>query len=190
MVFWQVNMEVPPLKFTRLVCVTGRSAYDRTDIVQVDVDLSGIRTSKETFSYLVSILQTCSFLLIFPSCFVFLPMFFSCTFLFVVPHLESLPKCVSWVITDAFCGSEDCKCVGIFKGLSALQLSAIVILHWCQQKQICWLLECPFALLWIHHWSGRAGQHCVNEPQPTQSPIGFRAFSQWKYPCKTVSFCL
>ncbi|KAM9350526.1 plexin-D1 [Symphorus nematophorus] len=36
-----------------LVCVTGRSAHDRTDIVQVDVDQSGMGTSKESFSYLV-----------------------------------------------------------------------------------------------------------------------------------------
>uniref|UniRef100_A0A8D0A4E9 Plexin D1 n=1 Tax=Sander lucioperca TaxID=283035 RepID=A0A8D0A4E9_SANLU len=35
-----------------LVCVTGRSAHDRTDIVQVDVDQSGMGTSKEIFSYL------------------------------------------------------------------------------------------------------------------------------------------
>uniref|UniRef100_A0A8C4EN33 Plexin D1 n=1 Tax=Dicentrarchus labrax TaxID=13489 RepID=A0A8C4EN33_DICLA len=36
-----------------LVCVTGQSAHDRTDIVQVDVDQSGIGTSKESFSYLI-----------------------------------------------------------------------------------------------------------------------------------------
>ncbi|XP_054464831.1 plexin-D1 [Anoplopoma fimbria] len=36
-----------------LVCVTGRSAHERTDIVQVDVDQSGTGTSKESFSYLV-----------------------------------------------------------------------------------------------------------------------------------------
>ncbi|XP_076596651.1 plexin-D1 [Chaetodon auriga] len=36
-----------------LVCVTGRSAHDRTDIVQVDVDQSGMGSSKESFSYLV-----------------------------------------------------------------------------------------------------------------------------------------
>ncbi|XP_070766265.1 plexin-D1 [Enoplosus armatus] len=36
-----------------LVCVTGRSEHDRTDIVQVDVDQSGMGTSKESFSYLV-----------------------------------------------------------------------------------------------------------------------------------------
>ncbi|KAM9855581.1 plexin-D1 [Aulostomus maculatus] len=36
-----------------LVCVTGRSAHDRTDMVQVDVDQSGRGTSKESFSYLV-----------------------------------------------------------------------------------------------------------------------------------------
>ncbi|XP_049437468.1 plexin-D1 [Epinephelus fuscoguttatus] len=36
-----------------LVCVTGHSAHDRADIVQVDVDQSGMGTSKESFSYLV-----------------------------------------------------------------------------------------------------------------------------------------
>ncbi|XP_056240547.1 plexin-D1 [Seriola aureovittata] len=36
-----------------LVCVTGRSAHGRTDIVQVDVDQSWRGTSKESFSYLV-----------------------------------------------------------------------------------------------------------------------------------------
>ncbi|XP_068185476.1 plexin-D1 [Antennarius striatus] len=36
-----------------LVCVTGRAAHDRTDIVHVDVDQSGTGASKETFSYLV-----------------------------------------------------------------------------------------------------------------------------------------
>lgn len=82
MVFWQLNTEVTLLKFTRLVCVTGRSAHDRTDIVQVDVDHSGVGTSKESFSYLVSILQTSSFLLIFPIYYVFLSTFFFCALLF------------------------------------------------------------------------------------------------------------
>ncbi|XP_042347723.1 plexin-D1 isoform X2 [Plectropomus leopardus] len=36
-----------------LVCVTGHSAHDRADIIQVDVDQSGTGTSKESFSYLV-----------------------------------------------------------------------------------------------------------------------------------------
>uniref|UniRef100_A0A3B4UG02 Plexin D1 n=1 Tax=Seriola dumerili TaxID=41447 RepID=A0A3B4UG02_SERDU len=36
-----------------LVCVTGRSAHGRTDIVQVDVDQSWTGTSKESFSYLL-----------------------------------------------------------------------------------------------------------------------------------------
>ncbi|XP_041655556.1 plexin-D1 [Cheilinus undulatus] len=36
-----------------LLCVTGRSAHERTDIVQVDVDQSGVGTSRETFSYLI-----------------------------------------------------------------------------------------------------------------------------------------
>ncbi|XP_026187481.1 plexin-D1 [Mastacembelus armatus] len=36
-----------------LVCVTGRSEFHRTDVVQVNVDHSGMGTSKESFSYLV-----------------------------------------------------------------------------------------------------------------------------------------
>ncbi|XP_077369310.1 plexin-D1 isoform X2 [Festucalex cinctus] len=36
-----------------LVCVTGRSPLDGTDVVQVDVDQSGTGTSKESFSYLI-----------------------------------------------------------------------------------------------------------------------------------------
>uniref|UniRef100_A0A672ZNR2 Sema domain-containing protein n=1 Tax=Sphaeramia orbicularis TaxID=375764 RepID=A0A672ZNR2_9TELE len=36
-----------------LMCVTGRSALVMKDIVQVDVDQSGVGTSKESFSYLV-----------------------------------------------------------------------------------------------------------------------------------------
>lgn len=42
----------------RLVCVTGQSAHERTDYVQVAVDQSGVGTSRESFSYLVSFLQT------------------------------------------------------------------------------------------------------------------------------------
>lgn len=45
------------------------------------------------------------------------------------PHWESPPKCVSWVLTDAFYDSEECECVGIFKCSSELQLSTIVILR-------------------------------------------------------------
>uniref|UniRef100_A0A8D3ED07 Plexin D1 n=1 Tax=Scophthalmus maximus TaxID=52904 RepID=A0A8D3ED07_SCOMX len=41
----------------KLVCVTGRSAHDRTDIVQVDVDQSGMGASKESFSYLLLSLE-------------------------------------------------------------------------------------------------------------------------------------
>ncbi|XP_030588633.1 plexin-D1 [Archocentrus centrarchus] len=37
---------------TELVCVTGRAADNRTDIVQVDVAQSGMGKSKESFSYL------------------------------------------------------------------------------------------------------------------------------------------
>lgn len=36
---------------------------------------------------------------------------------------------VIWVLTDAGYDSEECKRVGIFKGLSQLQLSPIVTLH-------------------------------------------------------------
>ncbi|XP_063320866.1 plexin-D1 [Pelmatolapia mariae] len=38
---------------TELVCVTGRAADNRSDIVQVDVEQSGMGKSKETFSYLI-----------------------------------------------------------------------------------------------------------------------------------------
>uniref|UniRef100_A0A3Q4N388 Plexin D1 n=1 Tax=Neolamprologus brichardi TaxID=32507 RepID=A0A3Q4N388_NEOBR len=38
---------------TELVCVTGRAADNRSDIVQVDVEQSGMGKSKETFSYLL-----------------------------------------------------------------------------------------------------------------------------------------
>uniref|UniRef100_A0A3Q1FN04 Plexin D1 n=1 Tax=Acanthochromis polyacanthus TaxID=80966 RepID=A0A3Q1FN04_9TELE len=38
---------------TELVCLTGKSAQDRTDIVHVEVDQSGTGTSKESFSYLM-----------------------------------------------------------------------------------------------------------------------------------------
>lgn len=37
---------------TELVCLTGNSEHDRTDIVLVEVDQSGTGTSKESFSYL------------------------------------------------------------------------------------------------------------------------------------------
>uniref|UniRef100_A0A667YH04 Plexin D1 n=1 Tax=Myripristis murdjan TaxID=586833 RepID=A0A667YH04_9TELE len=37
----------------QLVCMTGRSAYDMTEIVQVVVDQNGMGTSKERFSYLL-----------------------------------------------------------------------------------------------------------------------------------------
>uniref|UniRef100_A0A672ITK1 Sema domain-containing protein n=1 Tax=Salarias fasciatus TaxID=181472 RepID=A0A672ITK1_SALFA len=42
---------------TELVCVTGRSAHDRPDIVQVDVDQSGTGMSKESFSYLLASME-------------------------------------------------------------------------------------------------------------------------------------
>uniref|UniRef100_A0AAQ5XBS6 Sema domain-containing protein n=1 Tax=Amphiprion ocellaris TaxID=80972 RepID=A0AAQ5XBS6_AMPOC len=38
---------------TELVCLTGKSEHDRTDIVHVEVDQSGMGTSKESFSYLM-----------------------------------------------------------------------------------------------------------------------------------------
>lgn len=106
------------------------------------------------------------------------------------PHWESLPKSVSWVLTDAFYDSEECKCVGIFKRSPELQLSTIVILHSLPAKTnmaIVGTSPCSESIT----GSRRAIQHCVNWPRPTQSPIGLRIFSQWKYPCKRfVSFCL
>ncbi|KAF3860638.1 hypothetical protein F7725_000893 [Dissostichus mawsoni] len=41
-----------------MVCVTGQSSHERTDIVEVDVDQSGIGPSKESFSYLIPKLQS------------------------------------------------------------------------------------------------------------------------------------
>lgn len=66
--------------------------------------------------------------------------------LFLVPHWESHPKCVSWVLTDAFYESEECKCVGIFKRSSGLQTSAIVILSSLPAKTNTSIVACPFAL--------------------------------------------
>uniref|UniRef100_A0A3Q3XR60 Sema domain-containing protein n=1 Tax=Mola mola TaxID=94237 RepID=A0A3Q3XR60_MOLML len=40
----------------QLVCVTGPSGLDRTDIVHVDVDQSGVGTSRDSFSYLFPML--------------------------------------------------------------------------------------------------------------------------------------
>ncbi|XP_041859634.1 plexin-D1 [Melanotaenia boesemani] len=51
-----VPCELLPELYTvsvKLVCRTGNSEYDRTDIVRVDVDRSGTGTSRERFSYLV-----------------------------------------------------------------------------------------------------------------------------------------
>lgn len=82
----------------RLVCVTGRAADNRSDIVQVDVEQSGMGKSKETFSYLVSILQISTLLLVFAFCSIclFLHTLHLCSFFFLLlPHWESLPMCVS-----------------------------------------------------------------------------------------------
>lgn len=68
----------------RLVCVTGRAADNRSDIVQVDVEQSGMGKSKETFSYLVSILQISTLLLVFAFCSIclFLHTLHLCSFFF------------------------------------------------------------------------------------------------------------
>lgn len=115
-------------------------------------------------------------------CFLFRPstFFFFYTLLFLVPHWESLPKCVSWVLADAFYDSEECKCVEIFKRSSELHHCHSALAASKNKYGDCWNVP----LLWIHHWSGRASQHCVNGPRPTQSPIGFRVFIQWKCTCK------
>lgn len=99
-----------------------------TDIVQVAVDQSGTGTSKESFSYLVSILQISTLPLIFAL------YSFSPSTLFPVSHWESHPNCVSWMLTDVFYESEECKCVGIFKHSYVLQLSTIVIPDWLPAK--------------------------------------------------------
>lgn len=94
MVFSHPNKEVTLFfKFPRLVCVTGPSAHDRTDIVQVDVDQSGVGTSKESFSYLVSILQASTLLLIFTFCSCLsLPSHSSSSTLSLFPTGKALPS--------------------------------------------------------------------------------------------------
>lgn len=147
----------------RLVCHTGRSLHDRTDSVRVDVDQSGTGTSKESFAYLVSILQHPTLLLglCSPFC-LWLPPYSSCMLFCFAPHWEGLPKSVSWVLTDVFYGSEECWCVGIFKRPSELKLKVIVMkFFFCQQKQILRLLECPFYSEFISGW-GKPGQCCGN----------------------------
>lgn len=65
--------------------------------------------------------------------------------LFLVPHWESHPKCVSWVLTDAFYESKEWKCVGIFKRSSGLQTSTIVILSSLPAKTNMAFVERPLA---------------------------------------------
>uniref|UniRef100_A0A7N6FAA3 Sema domain-containing protein n=1 Tax=Anabas testudineus TaxID=64144 RepID=A0A7N6FAA3_ANATE len=51
-----VSCNLQPEHYTvsvELVCVTGRSAHDKTDIVRVEVEQSGTGSSKESFSYLL-----------------------------------------------------------------------------------------------------------------------------------------
>lgn len=83
------------LNFFRMVCVTGQSSQERTDIVEVDVDQSGIGPSKESFSYLVSVLQIYILLLISAFCSVRLDLHILLLLRSLVPHWESLLKCVS-----------------------------------------------------------------------------------------------
>lgn len=174
------------------MCVTGPSAHERTDIIQVDVDQSGMGTSKESFSYLVSILQTSILLLKFAlhsrlshpphsastlSC-----------FLFAIGERPSqvcqlsANRCVLWF--------EECLFVGNLQTFfcAAAKRQCHSAFAASKNKYVdCWSVP----LLSIQPWSSRASQHCVNEPQPTQSPIGFSALSSWKYPCKPFVFlCL
>lgn len=92
---YEMRSDYVVFELSRLVCITGSSAYDKTDIVQVDVDRSGTGTSKESFSYLVSVLQTSASteMWFFSLAFCVLIPLLSC--LFLVPHWESHPKCVS-----------------------------------------------------------------------------------------------
>lgn len=81
----------------RLVCVTGRAADNRSDIVQVDVEQSGMGKSKETFSYLVSILQISTLLLVFAFCSIclFLHTLHLCSFFFCSFPTGKASPCVS-----------------------------------------------------------------------------------------------
>lgn len=81
----------------RLVCVTGRAADNRSDIVQVDVEQSGMGKSKETFSYLVSILQISTLLLVFAFCSIclFLHTLQLCSFFFCSFPTGKASPCVS-----------------------------------------------------------------------------------------------
>lgn len=101
----------------RLVCVTGRAADNRSDIVQVDVEQSGMGKSKETFSYLVSILQISTLLLVFAFCSIclFLHTLHLCSFFFFFapsplgkpPHVcqLSVNRCVLWFRGMLVCGN-------------------------------------------------------------------------------------
>lgn len=119
--------------FPRLVCVTGSSSHDRTDIVQLDVVQGGKGKSKESFSYLVSILQTSTLLLIFA--------FYSiCLSLHIFLFLRSLLPCSPLGKPPQVCQLSDNRCVLWFWGmrvcgnLQTLQLSAIVILQSLPEK--------------------------------------------------------
>lgn len=100
----------------RLVCVTGRAADNRSDIVQVDVEQSGMGKSKETFSYLVSILQISTLLLVFAFCSIclFLHTLHLCSFFFFAPSPLGKPphvcqlsvnRCVLWFRGMLVCGN-------------------------------------------------------------------------------------
>lgn len=166
------------------MCITGQSAHERTDIVQVDVDQSGMGTSKESFSYLVSIHQTSTLSLIFAFYSIRLSLLHSssCTLscsLFPLGKPSqvcqlSVNRCVLWFRGMRVCGNLQTCIWAATKHHCHTALAASK-----NKYGNCWNVP----LLWIHHWSGRASQHCVNGPRPTQSPIGLRAFSLWKYPC-------
>lgn len=168
--FWQVNNDVTLfLNPSRLVCVTGRSAHDRTDIVQVDVDQSGTGTSKESFSYLVSIYRHLPTRWSLPILLLLLLLLCS-----LVPRSPlgkpsqacqlSVNRCVLW-----FWGMRVCGNLQTFIWAAAK--------HQCHSAPAasknkygdCWNVPS----LWIHLWSAPDSQHCVNGPRPTQSPFGF-----------------
>lgn len=167
-------------QFPRLVCVTGKATHGRTDTVQVDVDQSGTGTSNELFSYLVSILQASTLLLIFAFCSFTLSLRILLLLLLLLHSLVpcsplgepsqvcqlSVNRCALWCRGMRVCGN-----LQTFIRAATKQHCHSLLVASKNKYGDCWNVP----LVWIHHWVRQASQHCVNWPQPTQSPIGLRA---------------
>lgn len=134
--FWQSNKEVTPFIYLFFLPQTG--VYHWTVCTWQDrycPSGCGSEWDGDVKGELLILSEYPPDIYPFPDlCFLFylsLPsaFFFFYALLFPFPRWESLPKCVSWVLTDAFYDSEECECVGIFKHASELQPSTIVILH-------------------------------------------------------------